>query len=469
MPARTGEPTAGELVELLRRREVGGRELAERYLERLDRADGALNAVTYLAREEALAAADAADRALAAGEQGALLGLPVTVKDSIAVAGLPWGSGSLAREGVVAGQDATLVARLRAAGAVVLAKTTTPEYTWSYEADCVATGRTLNPYDPARTCGGSSGGEAALLAVEATPAGLGTDGLGSIRVPSHYCGTFGLRPTAGWLPETGVWPSTRDTGMLDMSTPGPMARSVGDLALLLGTLAGADGMDPFAHDAPLRDHGTVDPGSLHVAFYADDGVGGATPGTREAVARAARAFEAAGAAVEEAKPPPLDDVTDVAFRMMAADGGAQARADLAPARGRHVPQVTWLLENLAPFALSAAGFFELMRRWIELRGAIRRFVAGYDVVVCPTVAGPAPLHGRRPGDDGELEDYTAFSYVQTYSIAGLPVVVAPAGVERGLPIGVQVVASSGREDLALSAAAVLEEALAGAVPPPPRR
>lgn len=468
MPTRTGEPTASELVARLRAREVGARELAEHYLERLERANAALNAVTHLARDPALAAADAADRALAAGAPGAVLGLPVTVKDSIAVAGLPWGSGSLARAGVVADEDATLVARLRAAGAVVVAKTATPEYTWSYETDCAATGRTLNPYDGERTCGGSSGGEAALLAVDATPAGLGTDGLGSIRVPSHYCGTFGLRPTAGRLPETGVWPTTRTSGMLDMSTPGPMARAVADLALLLDVLAGHDGIDPFAHDAPLRDHRLADVASFRVGFYVDDGVGGATTATREAVLRAASALEAAGAAVEEAQPPPLADITDVAFRMMAADGGAQARADLAPAGGRHVPQVTWLLENLASFELSAAGFFELMGRWSELRSALRRFVAGYDVVLGPTVAGPAPLHGRRPGDDGELEDYTTFSYVQTYSVAGLPVVVAPAGAERGLPIGVQVVAPYAREDLALAAAAVLEQALADALPLPPR-
>jgi Asp-tRNA(Asn)/Glu-tRNA(Gln) amidotransferase A subunit family amidase len=468
MPTRTGEPTAAELVTLLRRREVSARELAERHLERLERADEALNAVTYSAGAAALTAADAADRALATGEPGDLLGLPLTVKDSIAVAGLPWESGSVARKGIVASEDATLVARLRRAGAVVLAKTATPEYTWSYETNCVAGGRTVNPYAADRTSGGSSGGEAALLAVDATPVGLGTDGLGSVRVPSHYCGTFGLRPTAGRLPETGVWPTTRDTGMLDMSTPGPMARSVDDLALLLGVLSGADGIDPFAHDSPLRDHRGVDVASLRVGVYADDGVGGATPATREAVARAAAALGAAGAEVEEAKPPPLDDVTDVAFRMMAADGGAQARADLEPAGGRHVPQVTWLLENLAEFELSAAGFFELMRRWIELRAALRRFVGAYDVVVCPTVAGPAPLHERRPGDDGELEDYTAFSYVQAYSVAGLPVVVAPAGAERGLPIGVQVVAPYAREDLALAAAAVLERELAGELPSPQR-
>lgn len=467
MPTRTSEPTACELIGQLRRRDVSSHELTQQYLERIGRAQ-ALNAVTEVAHEQALAAAAAADRALARGEEVALLGLPVTVKDSIAVSGMRWCSGSLARAGVVADTDATVVARLRSAGAIVLAKTTTPEYTWSYETDCESSGRTVNPFDAERTPGGSSGGEAALLAVDASPVGLGTDGLGSIRVPSHFCGVFGLRPTAGALPETGVWPGTRDTGMLDMSTPGPLGRSVEDLALLLGVLAGADAFDPFAHDGIVRDFRNVSVAECKVGFYVDDGVGGATQATREAVLRAAEALSGAGADVAEATPPPLEEITDVAFRMMAADGGAKARTDLAPAEGRHVPQVKWLLDNLASFALSAEGFFELVRRWAELRSSIRRFVADFDVVLCPTVAGPAPLHGRRPGDDAELDDYMAFSYVQTYSVAGLPVVVAPSGADRGLPIGIQVVAPYGRDDQALAAAAVLEEALVSALPPAPR-
>ena len=439
MPTRTGEETAVELVEELRRGRVGSRELTERALARLARANGRLNAVVYLAEQEALTAADAADAARAAGELLPLAGLPVTVKDSIAVAGMPWESGSFARAGTVADRDATLAARLRAAGAVVVAKTAVPEYTWSYETESARQGRTVNPYDPERTCGGSSGGEAAVLAVDASPVGLGTDGLGSVRVPSHFCGVFGLRPTAGLLPETGVWPTTRDTGMLDMSTPGPLARSAADLALLLPLLAGADGVDPFAHSTPVRDAASVGFAGRRVA----------------------------GAVVVEAQPPPLDEVTDLAFRMMAADGGAQARLDLGAAEGRHVEQVTWLLENLASYAASADEFFALVRRWRDLRGAVRGFVAEHDLVVCPVVAGPAPLHGRRPGDDGDLEDYTAFSYVQTYSIAGLPVAVAPAGGENGLPIGVQLVAPYGRDDVALAAAAVIEAVLAEALPAPP--
>jgi Asp-tRNA(Asn)/Glu-tRNA(Gln) amidotransferase A subunit family amidase len=464
---RTAQPTAAELVAALASREVSSREVVTRYLERIERVNPALNAAVHVDAERALTDADAADGALARGDRRPLLGLPVSIKDSIAVAGMPCLSGSFAREGFVPSADATVVARLREAGAVVLCKTNVPEYTWSVETDNAICGRTNNPYDLSRTPGGSSGGEAALHAVDAAPVGVGSDGLNSIRVPAHYCGTVGLRPTAGTVPETGAWPPTKCTGMVDMSTLGPMGRSVGDVALVLSVIAGPDDVDPLVAAVPVRDYRSVDVARLRVGFYTDDGVATATPGTRAAVERAAAALAHAGADVAEATPPPLTEVPELAFRMMAADGGARARTDLAAADGRHVPQVEWLLEMLREYAVSADGFFELMRRWAALRSALRRFVSSYDVVLAPVAAGPAPLHGCRPSDNTELTDYDDFAYSFAYAIAGLPVVAVPAGSERGLPVGVQVVGRAYRDDVALAAAAVLETALAADVPPLP--
>jgi Asp-tRNA(Asn)/Glu-tRNA(Gln) amidotransferase A subunit family amidase len=253
VPTRSGEPTARELVSHLAGGDVSSRELAERYLARVESAAEVLNAVAHVDPESTLAAADRADRALAAGERGALLGLPVSIKDSIAVADMPCRSGSWAREENVPMGDATVVARVRAAGALVLCKSAVAEYTWSTETDSAIFGRTNNPYDSARTCGGSSGGEAALHAVGASPAGIGSDGLCSLRVPAHFCGTFGLRPTVRLVPETGAWPTTKNTGMLDMSTLGPMGRSVDDLAMLLPIIAGPDDVDPLVDAAKNGD------------------------------------------------------------------------------------------------------------------------------------------------------------------------------------------------------------------------
>lgn len=450
------EPTAGEWLRRLEAGEVSALELATRQLQLVEEANARLGAVAALDAERVLRDAVDADRRRAAGEHGALLGVPVTVKDSLAVAGLPCLSGSVARQNNVPAEDATVVRRLREAGAIVLAKTTVPEYMWSYETESVPHGRTLNPYDPERTSGGSSGGEAALIAVGASPLGVGTDGGGSIRVPSHYCGIVGLRPSARLVPETGCWPSTRDTGMLDMATIGPMARSVADLSLALRLIAGSDGVDPFVGAAPPLPHESVEPGALCVAFYEEDGAWPATVETKAAVRRAAELLGDRGAYVEEVAPPPVAEATELFFAMMAADGGERARADLAPAGGRHVPQMSWLLANLEEHALSAGGYFELLARWSSFRALMQGFVDNYDVVLSPVTPGPAPLHGCTPGNDEELESYLPWANVQAYSVAGLPVAVVPVATERGLPLGVHIAARGFRDDVALAAAAAVE-------------
>jgi Asp-tRNA(Asn)/Glu-tRNA(Gln) amidotransferase A subunit family amidase len=409
-----------------------------------------LNAVVARDDEAALRAADAADAARRRGDVRPLLGLPLTVKDSLAVAGLPCASGSWTRREHVPAADATVVARARAAGAIVVAKTNVPEYTWSYETENDVFGRTLNPFDPARTCGGSSGGEAALLGAGATIAGIGSDGGGSIRVPSHYCGTAGLRPTAGLVPETGCWPSTRDTGMLDMNAVGPMAARVEDLALLLPLLAGADGLDPFVQGVVAGDPASVDVGTLRVGFYVDDGVHPVSEQTASAVRAAAESLGG-----EETAPPDVSAATEVFFGLMAADGGAQARADTEG--GAHVEQFARLLEDIRPLRLDATGLFTLQRRMFALRAAIRSFVGRFDVVLCPVTAGPAPLHGCAPGTDEPIESYLPFNYTHAFSIAGLPVAVVRVGSERELPIGVQVVASAFHDHVCLAVAGALEQ------------
>lgn len=459
------KPTATELVARLARGEVSSCSLVESFLQRIREVNGVLNAAVHIDEAATLAAAEAADRAIESGERLPLLGLPVSVKDSIAVAGMPWWSGAAARRGIVAERDATSVARLKAAGAVVLCKTNLPEYTWSTETDNAVHGRANNPYDLARTCGGSSGGEAALHAVYASPLGLGSDGLCSIRVPCHFCGTVGLRPTVGLVPETGVWPSTRSTGMLDMSTLGPLGRSVDDLALLLRVIAGPDDVDPFVSAVTIGDHRKVDVGALRVGFYTQ-AAWDVTPGTKSAVEAAAGALAHLGARVDEIEPPSLADVPTLAFQMMAADGGARARADLEGRRGQHEPHISGLLSELEPLALTAGGFFEFMERWIAMRSSIRMHTSAYDAVLCPVVAGPAPKHGRRPSDDGELRDYDEYGYSFAYAVAGLPAAVVPVTIERGTPVGVQVVAPAYHDHVALAVAAELESAFRGAVPPP---
>ena len=228
----SAEPSAREWLRRLEARELSARELATHYLDRIERVNPALNAIIAVDRHHTLAEADRADRAHGIeGASGPLLGLPVTVKDSIEAVGFTAAAGTLAREGYRPSGDATVVARVRQAGGVVLGKSNVPEYISSFETDNVIYGRTNNPHDLERTPGGSSGGEGAILGADASPVGIGSDGGGSIRVPSHYCGIVGIRPSIGRVPETGAWPPSRAGGGLDLHTLGPMARYVEDAAL----------------------------------------------------------------------------------------------------------------------------------------------------------------------------------------------------------------------------------------------
>jgi Asp-tRNA(Asn)/Glu-tRNA(Gln) amidotransferase A subunit family amidase len=458
LAAAPARPSARAWLRRLEAREVSARELVEDVLHRLDDA-AVLGAVAARDDEAALAAAGAADRARAAGSDAPLLGLPLSVKDSLETAGLRTASGSHARAGHVPAADATVVARLRSAGAVVVAKTTVPEYTWSYETDSDLHGRTLNPFDHERTCGGSSGGEAALLAADASVVGIGTDGGGSIRLPAHYCGVVGHRPTAGLVPETGCWPPTRTTGMLDLNGVGPLVRFVEDAALLLPLLAGPDGIDPFVHGPALRGHEAVRVESLRIGVVAADGALRIGTATESALGEAGETLAGCGCAVEEAVFPDAAEATELFFALMAADGGARARLDLAPAGGRHTAELARLLEDLRPNAVDGQGFLALLEGLAAVRARVRSFLGRFDAVLLPVAPGPAPPHGAVPGAELGLAGYEAFVAAQALSLAAVPVTVVRVGWDGHLPVGAQVAAPAGRDDVTLAVAAVLEAAL----------
>jgi Asp-tRNA(Asn)/Glu-tRNA(Gln) amidotransferase A subunit family amidase len=511
------EPSATAWLARLEAGEVSSRELVERTLRRIEAANAELNAVTAIYPERSLAAADEADRERAAGRgtgaggsgsgtpgpSGAggnrpLLGLPVTIKDTVDVEGWPTTAGVVAARDRIAVSDSTVARRLREAGAIVVAKTNVPECSSDAETDNALFGRTDNPHDHDRTPGGSSGGEAALMGADASLVGIGVDGGCSIRLPSHYCGGVGIRPTAGRVPETGLWPSTRATGMFDLSCIGPMGRYVEDLELLLGVIAGADGIDPLAPPVPVPTFGPSDR-ALRVGFYVDDphtvptaatveavkraaaaigetGTGGPTAGSpagapngpKPATPATARALAWAAGTVEEIAPPPASEANEVVFGAIGADGGAHIKA--VAGDGPHTPRFQDFLDNALPSEVPSAIEFEAqMRRLFDLRAAIRAHLSPYDIVVCPVAPGPAPLHNQAPaeGDGAKADGYSWLNYASTYSVAGLPVAVVPAGEESGLPIGVQIVAPAFRDDLALAAARRVEQSLGGFRPANP--
>lgn len=451
------QPSAVAWLARLEAGEVSSRELVERTLARIEAADAELNAVTATHPERSLAAADEADRERAAGGGRPLLGLPVTIKDTVDVEGWETTAGVVAAKDRIAAADSSAVRRLHEAGAIVVAKSNVPECSSDAETDNALFGRTDNPHDKARTPGGSSGGEGALMGADASIVGIGVDGGCSIRLPSHYCGGVGIRPTAGRVPETGLWPSTRATGMFDLSCIGPMGRYVEDLELLLGVIAGADGIDPLAPPVPVPDFGPSD-ASLRVGFYVEDPHTVPTAATVEAVRSAAAAIGDA----EEIAAPPAADANDVVFGAIGADGGAHIKE--VAGDGPHTARFQDFLDNALPQEVPSAVHYEAqMRRLFALRAAIRAHIAPYDIVVCPVAPGPAPLHNQAPaeGEGAKAEGYSWLNYASTYSVAGLPVAVVPAGEESGLPLGVQIVANPFRDDVALAAARRVEAALGG--------
>lgn len=454
--------SATTLARAIREQKISSTEVVAAYLERIEAVNPRLNAVVQLAAETARAQAKAADAALARGEiKGPLHGIPVTVKDAIETAGLISTGGTLGRAAYTPTQDAPAVARLRAAGAIILGVTNVPEMSYGYESDNLVYGRTNNPYDLSRTAGGSSGGEAAIIAAGGSPLGLGGDFAGSIRVPAHFCGIAGLRPTPGRVPGTGYVPTLGGlVGLLSQN--GPLARYVEDLSLMLPVIAGLDWRDPRVIPMPLGDPGRVDLKGLKVAFYTDNGVVSPTPETANAVKAAAQVLAEAGLTVVEDRPPCLEQSTDLFLALISADGGAGMALALQMAGTPEVhPMLQGLLESMRPQALPAAEFMGLWYRWDMWRSALLSFMAQYDAILCPVCASPAMAHGTTG------QQLAAFSYVQTYSLTASPGVVVRAGTSpEGLPIGVQVVPRQWREDVALAVAQPIETALGGWQRPP---
>ena len=300
--------SAKSLARAIREKSVSAREVVEAHLRRIEEVNPVLNAVVQLAAERAESEARELDDALARGElRGPLHGVPITIKDSFDTEGIISTGGTLGRAAFVPERDATPVARLRAAGAVLLGKTNTPELTMAAETDNLVYGRTNNPFDVSRTPGGSSGGAAAIISAGGSPLDLGTDTGGSIRFPSHYCGIAGLKPTSGRVPRTGHIIGYDMGAAQSLTVVGPMARYVEDLELAFPIIAGPDYRDPHMVPMPIGDPGDVDLAGLRVAYYTESPGASASPETARAVRDAAAALADAGATTAEEAPAALAD------------------------------------------------------------------------------------------------------------------------------------------------------------------
>lgn len=449
------------LAELIRGREASPVEVLQAHLDLIQQVNPQLNAIVTLA-PDAMEKAKEAEAAIARGDAlGPLHGVPVTIKDTIEAAGIRTTSGSLLRAEFVPQRDAPSVARLKAAGAIILGKTNTAEMAMDYTADNPVFGRANNPYNPLMTTGGSSGGEAAAIAACMSPGGIGSDLAGSIRIPAHFCGIVGLKPTVGRVPGELQFPPS--TGPYSLgATIGPMARSVNDLQLMFKVLAGIDSAAETRR-ASLR--------GSRVAFYTDDSVAPVTEETRRAVETAARVLANAGLIVEETRPPGIERGHDLWLKLFSRASVVQLRNFYAGREGEGGDFVRWRLATADP--VPQPSLDDYISSWLErdrLRAALVEWMEHTPLIVAPVGATPAYEHGTHKLTVGErnLSTFRAFSYSQTFNVFDLPVVVVPAGRSlEGLPLGVQIIGGPFAEDTVLAAAAIIEEALGGWQMPPP--
>jgi amidase len=418
------------------------------HLDRIAAVNPKLNAVVKLRREEALAEARAADR-VPVEKRGLLHGVPVTIKDSLDTAGIVTAAGTLGRAAYVPREDATVVKRLRAAGAIVMGKTNTPDLTLGYETDNLVYGRTSNPFDPERTSGGSSGGAAAIVAAGGSPLEVGSDTGGSIRLPAHFCGIAGLKPTAGRVPRTGHIIDYEGVGQF-LTHIGPLARHVDDLAYALGILAGPDGRDPYVAPVPLRDPAEVSVAGLRVAFFARLPPLVPTAETEAVVEGARAALAREGARVRPFDPvPESEKLYEKYMAVLYGDGGAAVSRILERWGTVGSPLRERLRRSPALPSSELTALFEWIDRW---KSRMLGLFAEHDAIVCPINMAPAPPHGTF--------DRASASYTQLFNLTGWPSTAVRAGTSKeGLPIGVQVVAQPWREDVSLAVARRLEKSL----------
>ncbi len=470
--------SARDLAERIRRREVSSREALDHLLDRVARLDGPVNCVVTIDAERARREADAADRALAAGNvAGPLHGVPMTIKDSFTTAGMRTTSGAPELSDHVPAEDAWPVARLREAGAVIYGKTNLPIYAGDFQSYNHVFGTTNNPYDLERTPGGSSGGSSAALACRFTPLELGSDIGGSIRLPSHMAGVYGHKPTYGIVPAHGQIPGPPGTlSQADLAVAGPMARTVGDLEVGLSLLAGPDRWNTPAWRLELPPPRATEPRGLRIAAWLDDARCPVEPDVSSLLQSAATALAEAGASVDtDARPGfTLAKVADTFTALLhAALAGGYTREQIERFAADDTDTGLGLVHRSA--SIRHREWLSANERRLQMRRRCEEFFADWDVLLLPVMPVPAikhdhtePIAGRTGLINGRAVPYWDLAtWMAPAGACYLPATVVPVGLTPGgLPVGIQIVGPYLHDRTTLAVAALLESLLGGCPAPP---
>lgn len=458
------------MAQQLRSKQLSPVELVEAHLGKIERLNPKLNAFVEVDHKRVLAEARAAEAALTSNQNvGALHGVPISIKSSLEVEGLRWESGTRLRAGAIGTKDAPLVSRLRNAGAIVLGVTNTPELLMAWETDNLLYGRTNSPWDLDRTAGGSSGGEAAAIASGMSAGGVGSDGGGSIRVPAHFTGICGLKPTPGRIPCTGHYPASGGPFAL-IGVVGPMARTVADMSVLFEVMQGPDDGDPCAAPVTVRWPNKAEVGRLRVGCFEDDGRTPVTPETRAAVQTAAGALRRAGFQVEPFRPEGLEEARQLWKKFFVKVAGMLIAPMFRGCEHDASPILQQFLEwSAAEPELTGESLLDAWIRRDAVRGQFLEQMQRYPILVCPAAAIPAFRHRERSWQiEGKIVHYLdAWSYSEWFNLLGNPAAVVPVGRSaEGLPIGVQIVGRPWQEEQVLAVAGALEaECNAWRIPP----
>lgn len=430
--------------------EISCAELVQLHLDRIEAVNPQLNAVVQL-NHHALEEAIRADQEKADGRpQGPLHGIPMTIKDSFRTKGLITTAGTLGLKDYVPEQDATVVKRLKEAGAILLGKTNTPEITLRFATDNYVYGATNNPYDLGRIPGGSSGGAVSIIAAGGSAFDIGTDTGGSIRTPAHFCGICGLKPTNGRVPRTGHIPFDEIAAVEALTVAGPLARYVSDLGPLLSILSGPDGVDPSVTVKAFEAAPTPKLDGFNVAFFIDNGITAPDPDTVATLEAVISAVERVCGSTREARLPNLERSEDLWRATLISDGGASVSGyvkDLGTQRMHHF--LNWTQEGTD---LKTSQYMKILTEWKQFQSRTLSFMQDFDLLICPVAPQAAPSHSHG----------TSFNYCFAFNLLGWPVVVVRCGTSsQGLPIGVQIVARPWEEHVALSMAQFLEDEFGG--------
>ncbi|WP_439483263.1 amidase [Cyclobacterium plantarum] len=454
-----------QMAQMIRDKEISSVELVNIMYSRIEEVNPQINAVVLTCKERALMEAQKADEMLGKGDlMGALHGVPMTIKDSLDTAGVLSTGGTLGRKDHIPSQDATIVARLRSQGAILLGKTNTPEFTLSGTTANLIYGMTSNPYKEGYSPGGSSGGAAAIVATGGSPFDIGSDFGGSIRGPAHFNGIAGMKPTTGLVPRTGH--IVDYGGLFDAyQVLGPMARYVEDLKLILPIIMGPDQIDAAIHPVPWTDPDTVQIKDLKYAWFVAHGsTKDCSMETVAAITRAVASLETAGIQVKEDAPiKDFQEAEEVRYQLSSADG----RAWVGRLTEKYGTKQTHPLLRLPDpsTAIPSVDFTEMVEKLDACRSKLLQWMHNYDIVICPVhFDGAAPNPTVFERSSRSADDY---GYMGIFNLTGWPAAVVRAGTSKeGLPIGVQIVGQPFQDHKVLAVAQFLEKELGGWQAPP---